>query len=136
MHDFGMKRHYVLIAGMCAMLLTGANDAALAADHTEGNAESENLRVEDPMQPSWLRKRATSQATPVTRTRFSVDTIVVSPQRRVAVINGRSVGVGETVNGARVLDIEPDRVTLDVDGNKLTIELTISNIKTVAKDGG
>jgi hypothetical protein len=135
-----MKKHYVLVAGICFVLLASAADTALAADDTrdtiENNSASENLRVEDPMQPSWLRKRTRSQATPVTRTRFSVDTIVVSPQRRVAVINGRSVGVGDKVNGARVLDIEPNRVTLDVDGRKLTIELTISNIKTVAKDGG
>lgn len=136
MHELNMKKHCVLVAGMCFVLLASAADTALAADNAEDNKATENLRVEDPMQPSWLRKRTTKQAQPETRTRFTVDTIVVSPQRRVAVINGQGVGVGEKVNGARVLDIEPDRVTLDVGGSKLTIELTVSNIKTVAKDGG
>lgn len=132
MHDNRINHLALVTSLLLGAGLMLASTTVTAAD----DSETESLRVEDPMQPSWLRKRATKQAQPETRTRFTVDTIVVSPDRRVAVINGRSVGVGNTINGARVLEIEPDRVTLDVDGTKLTIEMTISNIKTVAKDGG
>lgn len=93
--------------------------------------------VRDPMQPTWLRGgNSPAQSVQSPRQRFSVDTIVVSPERRVAIINGRSVGVGEWINGAKVLKIDPDAVTLELDGARFTIALAITDIKKTSRHGG
>lgn len=93
--------------------------------------------IKDPMQPTWLRGDSTATETQrAPRQRFSVDTIVVSPERRVAIINGRSVGVGEWISGARVTKIDPDRVTLELDGVRFTIALAITDFKKVSRHGG
>jgi len=39
-------------------------------------------------------------------------TILYSPDRRLAIIDGRIVGPGDDVRGARVVDITPDAVLL------------------------
>ena len=116
----------ILIMTSCVFmpaLALAADDAAAA--------------VHDPMQPTWLRgsdERSKPERSPTQR--FSVDTIVVSPERRVAIINGRSVGVGEWVHGAKVLRINPDAVTLELDGARFTIALAISDIKKASRNGG
>ncbi|MDX1444482.1 MAG: general secretion pathway protein GspB [Gammaproteobacteria bacterium] len=92
--------------------------------------------IRDPMQPTWLRGGTQVNPERSPRQRFSVDTIVVSPERRVAIINGRSVGVGEWVNGARVTKIDPDTVTLELDGVRFTIALAITDFKKVSRHGG
>jgi hypothetical protein len=47
----------------------------------------------------------------------SLATILYSPDRKLAIIDGRIVGVGDEVRGARVTDITPSAVFLrDRDG--------------------
>ena len=92
--------------------------------------------IEDPMRPSWARTDAKARSAPTRDERFKVDTIVVSPERRVAIINGRSVEVGEWVNGARVIRIDADSVILELDGARFTIALAITDIKKASRHGG
>jgi hypothetical protein len=39
-------------------------------------------------------------------------TILYSPDRKLAIVNGRIVGPGDEVNGARIVDITPTAVLL------------------------
>jgi MSHA biogenesis protein MshK len=42
----------------------------------------------------------------------ALGTILFSPDRRLAIVNGRIVGIGDDVNGARIVDITPATVLL------------------------
>jgi MSHA biogenesis protein MshK len=59
----------------------------------------------------------------VTTPRFAVNAIIVSSDRRVAIVNGRRVGVGGSVDGATVIAIEKDHLILEKDGKRITAAL-------------
>ena len=54
---------------------------------------------------------------------FRVNAIIVSDDRRLAIVNGRRVGVGDSVGGATVTTITKHELTLDVDGEVRTLRL-------------
>ncbi|WP_127474647.1 hypothetical protein [Sulfurivermis fontis] len=54
---------------------------------------------------------------------FVLSSTLIARERRSAVINGRSVGVGDHVNGARVIEIQPSQVRLQHQGRQLTLSL-------------
>ena len=51
--------------------------------------------------------------------RFVVTAIIVSDDRRVAIVNGRRVGVGSPLAGATVIAIEKDQLVLELDGKRV-----------------
>jgi hypothetical protein len=54
----------------------------------------------------------------------ALGSILYSPDRRLAIINGRIVGPGDDVGGARVVDITPTTVLLrDVQGRLRSLTL-------------
>ncbi|MDH3339296.1 MAG: general secretion pathway protein GspB [Gammaproteobacteria bacterium] len=55
--------------------------------------------------------------------RYAVNAIIVSSERRVAIVNGRRVGVGGSVAGATVITIEKDHLILEKDGERITVGL-------------
>ena len=55
--------------------------------------------------------------------RFKVNAIIVSDDRRLAIVNGRRVGVGDSVGGATVTAIKKHELTLDVGGEARTLRL-------------
>ena len=55
--------------------------------------------------------------------RFVVNAIIVSEDRRVAIVNGRRVGVGSSLSGARVISIDKDQLVLEIDGKRVTARL-------------
>lgn len=55
--------------------------------------------------------------------RFVVTAIIVSEDRRVAIVNGRRVGVGSSLSGARVISIDKDQLVLDKDGKRVIARL-------------
>ena len=63
----------------------------------------------DPMRPSYALPADTQGAAPVSA--LAVSAVFISGERRVAVVNGQRVRVGETVGGAVVSRIERDRVS-------------------------
>jgi hypothetical protein len=74
----------------------------------------------DPTQPEI----GAAAAEPETRaSRFALRAVLIGPQRRVAVINGSAVGVGESVDGARVLAIEAGRVRIGTAEGERWLEL-------------
>ena len=50
---------------------------------------------------------------------FDVQAIFVSSRRRLAIINGARVRVGDRIAGARVVEIESGLVTLDFNGRRI-----------------
>lgn len=55
--------------------------------------------------------------------RFVVNAIIVSKDRRVAIVNGRRVGVGSLLSGARVISIDKDQLVLEINGKRVTAGL-------------
>jgi len=54
---------------------------------------------------------------------FKVTAILVSQERRVAIVNGRRVVEGDQVDGATVIEILTDRLQLDFHGKEITTRL-------------
>lgn len=80
------------------------------------------LALDDPTRP------ANFQAAPVATTEaraFSLDSIVIGPGKRVAVIDGIARQEGESFNGARLLRVYPDRVELKDQGRTQTLNWTM-----------
>ena len=99
------KRCLILV--MLGLLLGGAYTPSLA---------DEVLR--DPTRPYSAAARVVATAP-----RFVVNAIIVSPERRVAIVNGQRVGIGGSVDGATVIAIEKDQLVLERDGKQLTVSL-------------
>ena len=54
---------------------------------------------------------------------FVVNAIIISPERRVAIVNGRRVAVGGSLDGATVIAIEKDHLILETGGTRIRAEL-------------
>ena len=83
-----------------------------------GTVSANELR--DPTKPP--QQRQASQQ-PAAITRYSLDSILVSESRRIAVINGVSLAAGERVGNATVRRIARDRVLLEINGKTQTLVL-------------
>jgi len=99
----------------CALFVAGvlvAGGAALAGD----------APVRDPMQPFRFVAGpggVAGSAAP----RFALTAVLISPTRRVAIVNGKPYECGEIVNGAEVVRIDPDAVHLREHGNEHVVPL-------------
>lgn len=92
--------------------------------------------LDDPMRPPLLQSSTTpgSGAAAATREQTPlVSSILISPGHRSAVIAGKSVKVGERVNGMEVVAIEPTAVTVRRTGKLLRLPLHSLNVKTPAQ---
>jgi len=74
--------------------------------------------LRDPTRP-YLVSASTAAVAPS----FTVNAIIISAERKVAIVNGRRVAVGGSVDGATVLTIEQDHLVLEKDGEHLTAPL-------------
>jgi hypothetical protein len=70
------------------------------------------------------RPYAASEGGVAAAPRFLVNAIIVSSERRVAIVNGQRVVIGESVHGATVVAIEKDQLTLEKDGERITARLS------------
>lgn len=84
---------------------------------TSGIARAEEP-LRDPTRPYTAAERVRTAAP-----RFVVNAIIVSPERRVAIVNGRRVAVGGSIGGATVVAIERDQLILDLGGKRITAAL-------------
>ena len=75
-------------------------------------------QLRDPTRPYAVKERLA-----VVAPRFKVNAIIVSADRRVAIVNGKRVVAGGFVNGAEVISIEADRVVLEKDGKRMASTL-------------
>ena len=97
-----------------------------------GAAPAEDAPVHDPMQPyRFVGGTAGGVAAP----RFALTAVLISPSRRVAIVNGEPYERGETVNGAEIVRIEPDAVHLREHGNELVVPLGHAAVVGKASQG-
>lgn len=62
---------------------------------------------------------------------WQLTSTLISPQRRVAVINGQVVQVGQAINGAKLLAVEPGSALLSRAGHKIKLKLIANPVKRV-----
>lgn len=77
--------------------------------------------LEDPTRPPDFQTAPSAPAAP--ERRFDLDSIVIGPERRVAVINGMARREGEQFDGARVRRIQPGQVEILVGGRVRVLQL-------------
>jgi len=100
-------RERLAMLAIITLALSGASGASLA---------DETLR--DPTRPYVVRERVV-----IAVPRYQVNTIIVSADRRVAIVNGQRVVVGGSVNGAKVISIEKTHLILEKNGKHVTATL-------------
>ena len=74
--------------------------------------------LRDPMRPYSPPTRVAEQ-----KTSFVLNAIFVSSRRKLAIVNGERVRVGQTIDGAVVRDIQADHMTLSHGGRSFTLSL-------------
>ena len=102
---------------MCSRLLVAL--VVFAA----GSVAAEELPVRDPMRPFAVAPATGGGTTSAAGPRFTLTGVVLAPERRVAVVNGKPYLLGERVAGAKIVAIEPSAVRLDDGGRELVIHL-------------
>jgi hypothetical protein len=84
------------------------------------SARAAEAPVRDPMQPyRFVAGPDGSVAAP----RFALTAVLISPTRRVAIVNGKPYERRESVNGAEIVLIDSDAVHLREHGNDLVVPL-------------
>ncbi|VAX02464.1 hypothetical protein MNBD_GAMMA20-1549 [hydrothermal vent metagenome] len=91
--------------------------------------------LDDPTRPPVAQQPAKAHKAAHKPIRWTLNSTLVSAQRRTAVINERVVGVGEKINGARVVEILPMVVRLHYNGRDITLVLLKKNIKRPSRSG-
>ncbi|MBT8143587.1 MAG: general secretion pathway protein GspB [Gammaproteobacteria bacterium] len=77
--------------------------------------------LSDPMRPWDAAPQATVGAT--TKQQFRLTAILYSQDRRVAIVNGRTVGEGDRVHGAYVRKINRRSLVIEADGSAFRLAL-------------
>lgn len=93
--------------------------ALLAALALEAGAEP---ALGDPTRPTALISAAAAAAAPA-GPRWRLQSTLVADDRRLAVINGRTVSRGDRVDGAQVVEIGDGGVTLELAGRRLQLHV-------------
>lgn len=83
-------------------------------------AAADTLR--DPMRPYHARSEAPERLERE-RQRWALSAVLVSDDRRVAIVNGRAVGEGDRIGRAKVRRIFRRGVELELDGRTVTLKL-------------
>jgi hypothetical protein len=82
--------------------------------------------LNDPMRPPGQREAG--GAAPV-ESRYRLDSIIIAPDRRRAIINGRQLSLGDWIGHARLVDIRATEVTLWIAGQSHVLTLLPLSIK-------
>lgn len=99
-------------------LLRGLLAAAMLAAGAAATAQA----LGDPTRPTSLAEPEPAQRTGP-GPRWRLQSTLVAEDRQLAIINGRTVGPGDRVDGATVRDVRQDGVTLDVEGRRVELRM-------------
>ena len=108
---------YLSVTGLVALMLT----VALSSVHAAG-------RLVDPTRPDYYTG-ADSAYIQQLKKGYKVSSIIVSDQRRTAVVNGTYVKEGEHVGEGVIRRIERLGVTIEAQGARFTVALSNNNFK-------
>ena len=92
------------------------------------------LALRDPTLPPRAPQTDPDKA-PQAQATWELTSILISPERRIAVINGKSLQVGQSIAGARVLSIDPHKVVLRHGSRQITLPLHQRPLKSEAPNG-
>jgi MSHA biogenesis protein MshK len=82
--------------------------------------------LHDPTRPAnYLQK----QVAPGAPEELHLDAVIVSPDRRIAVINGQYLSMGDEIVGSHIVDIQANTVQLDGPGGRITLLLFGKSVK-------
>jgi hypothetical protein len=56
-------------------------------------------------------------------TTLQLDAIIIAKDRKIAIINGQSLQIGEKINGNQLINIDPNSVQLENTSGKITLFL-------------
>jgi hypothetical protein len=98
-----------------------------------GIARGADAPVLDPMQP--FRYVGSVSGGVAAAPRFALTAVLISPTRRVAIVNGKPYERGEIVSGAEIVRIDADAVHLREHGNELVVPLGHAAAAAAAKSG-
>lgn len=98
----------------------------LAALLASGLVEAGSLA--DPMRPFSVARAPQGKVV----SEFSVTAVFHSEERRVAVVNGRIVKVGDRLGDIRIVEILPDGVRYERQGREFTIRVASQAVKVRA----
>jgi MSHA biogenesis protein MshK len=91
-------------------------------------AGASRAELQDPTQPPAYQSARPVSGDPKTPD-LVVSSILVSPGRRVAVVNGHTVTRGDVVGDARVIEIRRDSVRLERAGRSFSLALVPVTVK-------
>lgn len=86
----------------------------------------------DPMRPTAYTPQGRNVAETEADPQWSLTSILISPERRTAVINGHTLTPGEKLGAATVVAISQGMVILRHEGKKVTLSLSSVAIKRPA----
>lgn len=87
--------------------------------------------LNDPMRPPGQREAraaAGGEAASVA-SRYRLDSVIIAPDRRLAIINGHQLALGERLDHAVLIDIRATEVTLRIAGKSHVLPLLPFSIK-------
>lgn len=83
-----------------------------------------SVLMADPTKPpAWLGKNIPTASQQSPAKNYQLQQILISEQRRLAIINGELVSEGQNIANARVVKISFDKVVLRVGGQNKTLKL-------------
>ena len=108
------------LALACLALLVGTAHAAEPAQ-SDAPAQKGTPALKDPTQPY----RPSADGSPVggPQPRFRLTAVLISPTRRVAIVNGKPMQEGQRVAGAELVKIDPHSVQLRDGDHDLVVQL-------------
>lgn len=91
------------------------------------------IALEDPTQPPGFVSSANGTGSGQVPA-WQVSSILIAKDRRLAVVNGKTVKRGEKVGGARVVSISPTAVRLRNSVETFTVKLLPAQVKSVREE--
>ncbi len=120
-----MKLVYLLAFVVTGLLLGSVSASANSVEILADPMKPPALALQK-MRPKTVKKAPRKPVTKVVQKPLPplvLQSIIFSPDRKIAIINDLPVVSGERVEGARVVDIKKDRVTVVRRGKKLELML-------------
>ena len=102
-----------------------------------GEAVAAVAQKEDPLRPPEFRIKEVTKTVAGVKVKkeptWLVREIIYSGERRVAIVNNVAVSSGDTIHGARVMDIKPEHVLLRYKDKTFKSRLRSVTVKKKAK---
>lgn len=93
--------------------------AIIGSSFIDSHAAAE---LPDPTRPAFFSKPRVKSESPA-KPELVLQVTLVSPGRRIAIINGRSYTSGSSIRGAVITEIRPNEVTLRRNGREIRLRL-------------